>query len=362
MKLIKGDSSGDTWKAEVTTENGSRLLVDTHCKTKKEAEKVISDAKLKELEAAAKAHRLTAEVVTLITANRKITVADAIREWDAWMKGSSRADRTRVNNLETVGHWVREMGINDKSVGAITTQDIDPWVNTTSTPIKRGSRLMRLSAIKNFMQFCSIRRYILANPSGEVSVNMKHLSHDQREIRHKPVFSDDEIAFLIAKSDEAEPPSLTPGFFRAAIILGRDLALRLGDICNLEWSNFDLPRKVVSLWMDKTNARIEIPMSPRVIRLFSSLKESDKQFLFPNEREIANDPKQRSKLSVAIGRFMERVGFNGYSFHCLRASYATTMANQGMTVDQIAERLGHASPTTTKVYIRKDGAAKVNAR
>ncbi|MHC1763612.1 MAG: hypothetical protein AB9869_04795 [Verrucomicrobiia bacterium] len=62
------------------------------------------------------------------------------------------------------------------------------------------------------------------------------MTHRQKETRHKAVFSDHDVEYQLANSDGAEPPSITPGFFRAAIILGRDLGLRLGNLCKMEWA------------------------------------------------------------------------------------------------------------------------------
>jgi hypothetical protein len=42
------------------------------------------------------------------------------------------------------------------------------------------------------------------------------------------------------------------------------------------------------------------------------------------------------------------------SFHSLRASYATAMAQKGAKLRDIAERLGHKSDRTTTSYIRPE--------
>lgn len=103
-------------------------------------------------------------------------------------------------------------------------------------------------------------------------------------------------------------------------------------------------------------------MTKRVITAVVGIKNKDKKYLFPIEREIANDPKKRAMLSVYFKRFFESVGVEGYSFHSLRATYATTMANQGYTMEQIAAALGHKSTKVTKVYVRNPDAAKVENR
>lgn len=90
MNLIQPRDS-DCWHVEVVTENGSTQTVNTGCRHRAEAEAVVRQARIPESETASKAHRLTAEVVTLITANRNLTVDDAIAEWDAWMEGAARS-------------------------------------------------------------------------------------------------------------------------------------------------------------------------------------------------------------------------------------------------------------------------------
>jgi integrase len=216
---------------------------------------------------------------------------------------------------------------------------------------------MKLSIIRSFLNYCCVKRYVLSNPAQLVVVNQKVMDHKQKETKHKPVFTDDEFQFVLANCDNAEPPSITNGFFKAALILGRDLALRLGDICNLEWDCFDFTKKTVTVWMDKTNSRVEIPMTTRVHNLIARLPSDDKKYLFPYEREMANDSNRRASLSVAFSRLFQRLGLEGYSFHCLRATMATTMANRGATMDDISEALGHKSKGVTKVYVKKEGAA-----
>lgn len=353
MKLFKPPQS-DFWHIEIITEAGSKRTINTFCTTCEEAEAVVSKAKVPELETASKVLRLTSEVVTLITANRSVTVADAITEWDAWLKVTARSERTRTNNVIAVRQWSREMGLEAKTIGSITTDDIHRWVNRPNQTDKRGTRLMKLSAIRNLFRFCGLKRYVLSDPSQLVAVDFRLMNHRQKETKHKAVFSDHDIEYLLANAHGAEPPSITPGFFKAAIILGRDLGLRLGDICNLEWACFDLPAKTATIWTDKSNTRVQLPVTERVIELLGTLPRLDETYVFPNERAIVNDPVRRATLSMAFGRFFRELGFRGLSFHSLRASYATTMALQGAELSAIAERLGHKSVRTTSVYVSNE--------
>ncbi|MHC1763611.1 MAG: site-specific integrase [Verrucomicrobiia bacterium] len=156
-ELFKPPQS-DFWHVEIITEDGSNRTLNTFCTTREEAEAVVRTAKVRELETASKAHRLTSDVVTLITANRTMTVADSITEWDQWLKVTSRSERTRTNNVITVRQWAREMSLEVKTVGSVTTDHIHRWINRPHHGDKRGTRLMKLSAIRNLFRFCGLKR------------------------------------------------------------------------------------------------------------------------------------------------------------------------------------------------------------
>jgi len=358
VKLIKPPGS-EFWLIEVITENGQARSISTGCRTKSDAEVLVKDAKIREIETAARNHRLTAEVVTLITAGRNVLVSEAILEWGEWMKVGTKSPRTRDNNLSGVSRWVTSMGLSAMPIGAITEEHIHRWINDPLLNHKLGTRILRLACIRNFFRFCNVKRYILSDPSRLVAVDHRAMSHEQRETRHKLVFEDDEIDFILSVCDGTEPNSITDGFFGAAITLGRDLAIRLGDVCNLEWSCFDFERGIVVIWTDKSNTRVAIPMSERVEKLVTSLPRNQTRFLFPNEQLINADGKRRAMLSVYFGRLFKSLGFEGYTFHSLRATMATTMAANGSTIEEIAKTLGHTGTSCTKAYIRKVGAAKL---
>jgi len=363
MKLVK-PVGHCTWFLEVivkdqNTDTTHVKLIDTHEHDRAVANRIVAESRVKDMDDVSNITRLTAEVAQVIMAGKAMTVEEVIEEWYAWMSTNGGSIRTTENNIGVVKKWATDMLLLARNIGTISQADVSGWINRPENTNKRGTRKMNLVCIRGLMKFASIKRYVLTDPSALVSIDHSLMTHEQKEVRRKKVFTDDEIDFLLAKCSDAEPPSITPGFFKAAIILGRDLALRLGDVCRLEWASFDFASRTVIVWMDKTNARVQIPMSKRVLQLVTGLDALDERYLFPNERELAIGPK-RALLSVVFGRFFAKHGFMGQSFHDLRATYATTMANNGATVEEIAELLGHSKTSTTKTsYIRREGAAKV---
>lgn len=358
MNLTKPTGS-EFWMLEVTTENGGTKSISTGCRTKTDAETLVKSAKIEQIEAASRVHRLTSEVVSLITSNRPVPASEVFLEWSEWMKVGVRSPRTRDNNMAIVSRWITGCGLAETPVASITEEAIHSWINNPTSAYKLGTRKFHLACIRNFFHYCVVKRYALSDPTQLVAVDHRLMSHKQRETQHKAVFEDDEIDFILSVCDETEPDSITEGFFSAAIILGRDLAIRLGDVCNLEWDCFDFEKGIVVVWIDKSNHRIAIPMSERVEKLAMSLPRNGTRYLFPNEQLINADGKRRAMLSVYFGRLFKSLGFEGFSFHSLRATMATTMAARGDTIEDIAKALGHSGTSSTKSYIRKAGASKL---
>ena len=363
MKLYKPQDS-EHWLCEIQTEAGDRKSINTFCQTKQEAEIVVAIAKLEEIEKQAIATRLTAEAVTLITANRKITVADALAEWKDHFKKRSWSERTSQNNLGVVSQWMSEEGVDMLSIGSITDAEIGVWINNPDSTSKRGTRQFKLSCLRNFFRFAVEKRYILANPANLVDVSLHCLSHKQKETEHKKVFTDEEYMKVYLQSSGAlgVHPVVTSKFIRHAILLGRETGLRLGDICNLEWDSLDFEARTITVWMRKPGKRVQLPMSNAVHATFFGARPGARKFVFPLEQVIINDPKRRAILSLIFSRYFKLCGFPGYSFHSLRATAATDLALKGATMTEIATYLGHTNTSTTLAYVRNPDSAVVASR
>ena len=199
----------------------------------------------------------------------------------------------------------------------------------------------------------------IGNPAGKhsLTVNTDILDHDQKEHAVREPFTDAEIKLILKYCVEHELI-----FWRFAVTASRELGLRLGDICNLEWSCFQQAGKL-TLHTRKTDKRLELPISDTLEQLSTEVPVADQQYLFPEQRKILLDVAHRSLLSMQFMRICNKVGIKGKSFHSLRHHAATkkfkaadkeTLAKklaESLTLDQIASLLGHSSSKTTKGYV-----------
>lgn len=348
MHITKNESG--YYEAHIKGADGRRHSISTRRKNRREAVELLSKAKVQELELAAELGVLQPNVVSVIVAGQKVSVDQAIEPWKEWL-GYKRQSANSIANAEMwVRAWASSMNLLTKPVMSITERHLDPWVNSTSSNNKLGTRKVMLSCLRSFFAFLSARGWIMGNPAQLIKVDPFPLLHGQKETYRQSVFDDDEITRLIeclSPGAELESP-----FWRAAVEISRHCGLRLSDIASLEWSCLSVPGKIM-VWTMKRDRRVELPLAPQaMVDALQAVPRNHPVFVFPRERAIIRDPKRRAVLSTEFSGILSHCRIYGKSFHGLRATAATSMSKRGVPIDIIAAILGHHSAATTQIYIR----------
>ena len=336
---------GKHYHARVRTADGTRRTISTHTTDKAQARRVVKESGLEELEASAKAGRLTREAIGVITTGRKHTMVKAI---DSFTESMSRrlASKSVLNTTYVITAWVKEMKLESLPPSAITEKHVDEWINNPDSDAKAQTRAIKLSALRGFLSYCSDMGWTMGNPAGRhrVSVNMRLLSHAQKESKVALPFHASEVKRLIRY---CEDKGLT--FWQFAILISWEIGLRLGDICSLEWDCFTTPGRV-TVWTDKRDRRISVPLSDELQQLITLIPLTSDQYLFPTER-VNIEQNKVAALSVFFKRLCEKVQITDKSFHCLRHGCITRWAKEGKSLESIGKDVGHANTKTTAGYV-----------
>lgn len=381
MKIEKNKAG--VYVARIDTVHGKRT-VNLQTRDISDARKIAKDTSLAEVELIARTGKVRKEVLAQVVLGRKIRAPDAITEYDTWMQTRRSAKQTS-NVLLMLRQFLREMKLEGEFVHAITEKQADKWINDTTSEAKATTRNIKLSAIRGFFDFCSIRNYVIDNPAREVRVNMRTLRHEQKETSVGQPFTEQEHDFILA-GYEQEATTLTSEltsletylaaalashrhpdalqsriqkvqaqlshnlFWRCAVQLSWHTGLRIGDICQLEWASLSTPMRLI-VWTEKTNARIELRLKPSLATLLKSVPKKDDVMVFPEEAGTYGQIQRRSNFSVEFSRFLDKLEIPNRSFHGFRHAYASRAAQMGMPLDHIRQRLGHTSEEMTKRYV-----------
>lgn len=343
MKLIK---TNGVYVAHFKGHDGKTHQRSTKMGDINDAKKIVEMAKLKELEMAAISNALTAESLQAIMAGRRCTLTTALEEWAKWRENNAEPN-TIHTQLGILNQWVRMIGAEAWPVTKITEFHISSFVNEEDENVGRSTRMLRLASIRSLYKLCTARCYCIMNPSREVSVQMRKLTHQQKEPKKRKPISEAQYRHIMENS---------AGFWRWATALSYWTGLRMSDIANLEWASFTADSIIVH--MQKTDGRVAVPLSEPLIGggelgqiiLEMSEEASAGKFCFPDERKLINDPAKRHHLSMQYGRLLTSCGIDDRSFHCLRHSFVTRLKHAGKTLEEIGKVVGHSSTKITEGY------------
>ena len=146
----------------------------------------------------------------------------------------------------------------------------------------------------------------------------------------------------------------TSGDLHDMILVGLNAGLRFGEIIALSWQDIDLDRKVLSinksiakgkLGSTKSNRNRFIPMSEQLCEMFKS-RTREKELLFCEEGKPLNQIKYCKLLYKACrSSNLRKIGW-----HVLRHTFASHLAQKGVSLKAIQELLGHSDIKTTMRY------------
>jgi integrase len=200
--------------------------------------------------------------------------------------------------------------------------------------------------------------YITADPCVGVG-----LVDDDADIE-KDVFTPEQIGALVAEAQ---------GDWKGAILCGYYTGLRLKDVSELTWGSVDagltklelIPRKTRR---KKKNRKIVLPIHPQFAEwLKKQARGIGKAPVFPSLAGKSGGGK--SGLSMAFKRIMERANIRGrilrerngagrsqssLSFHSLRHSFNSALANADVPQEIRQKLTGHASAAMNEVYTHRE--------
>lgn len=166
----------------------------------------------------------------------------------------------------------------------------------------------------------------------------------KRAKRLPTVLSDNEVARLL----ECTPNLKHRTFFTTLYAAG----LRLSEAANLKLTDIDSQRMQLNIQSGKGRKQRQVPLSPRLLKELREfwVKYRPTILLFPGK--LPDKPYAGTSIQKTIKVSAKRAGISKtVTPHTLRHSYATGLLEAGVDILTISRLLGHASFTTTMVYL-----------
>lgn len=127
-----------------------------------------------------------------------------------------------------------------------------------------------------------------------------------------------------------------------------DTGARRSEIATLEWRSIDFETRTIQLWRQKVRNQSILYMSDRLYEVMKRRfdnRDPNIPFVFHSK-----DGKPKPYCANTARRIFDRVGLHDCSYHTLRHTLASRLVQNGLSVYEVKEILGHTDIKTTMRY------------
>jgi integrase len=266
-----------------------------------------------------------------------------VRDWLAhWldMKEQVRKGKTMDRYRQVIRDFIASLGSRaNLALSHITSKDVLAYRNSI-TKTGKAARTANLSVKVVSAAFnAAVRQHLIeSNPATALeSLPVK--------AEEKGTFTPTQVSKLALCADDD---------WQGAILLGYYTGARLGDVANMRWSTIDWSNKIIRFTASKTGKAVTLPLHPQLQRELLKNAGIGNAPMFPTLAGRGTGGKHG--LSGRFNAIMEKAGVEGkrtqasggrslssLSFHSLRHSFNSALANAGVAQEIRQKLTGHAS-------------------
>ena len=363
MASVVKDARGRSpyWIACYTDATGRRLKKSTRLTAKSKALEMARQLDKAALEAKrgtlteSRARTLLGEILQSVSGQtlRVFSVTEWLSHF-VKQKQKSRADKTALRHEQMMNEFVEFLGTRARlNIAAITPQDISDFREM------RHSRGLTASTVNLDVTVLSAA-FNAALKQGLIPVNPCAGVEPLRDKgqHRKANFTLEQISALL---------KVAKGEWKGLILTAFYTGQRLGDCVSLRWRDIDIVSEIKTIRFEpgKTGGEVITVIHPALEKYFLSLSSSDDEnaFLFPDladqaQRNVSPLSKEFRKLmeeahiEQRVIRDRNKAGRTVYalSFHSLRHSFSSVLANAGVSEERRMALTGHKSREVHQGY------------
>ena len=269
-----------------------------------------------------------------------------------WLNGKELANKPRTAERYSivVEKFLASLGQKARRpLGALTSRDVESFRNQSIDDGKAPKTIsIEIKILRTVLNVARRQGRITANPAEAVELP-KIVSHT------RDLFTPEQVRMLLAAAKDE---------WQTAILTGYYLGARLTDVVNLTWENVDLTGGVITYEQRKTGKPVTAPLHPDLKdHLLKLAGDNPRAPLCPalQKRSVGG----RKGLSVSFTNIMRDAGigqqqvkgkgkqgrkFSKLSFHSLRHTFTSALANANVPAEVRQKLTGHADAATHQKY------------
>jgi integrase len=231
-----------------------------------------------------------------------------------------------------LGFWVKHIGI--KQVNNISSSDIYNTLDCLPKHLSNATYNRYKAAASVVFNYACRQYNLTSNPIGLIPSKPE----DNHRVRY---LSTSERKRLLKACRETSWSKLYL-LVLAAITTGA----RRGELLNLRWNDIDFERQTAYVQTTKNGQPKVLPLTDDVIKELTKFRQQDSSLIFNSEIK----PDKAFCFNKQWKKALKEAEVEDFTFHCLRHTCASYLAQSGASLLEIADVLGHKQISVTKRY------------
>ncbi|WP_261340990.1 tyrosine-type recombinase/integrase [Candidatus Scalindua japonica] len=161
-----------------------------------------------------------------------------------------------------------------------------------------------------------------------------------------------EVDRWLTEGEERRLLGNSPDWLREIIAFALNTGLRQDELLSLEWSRVNLLRKTILIQKTKNNKPNTLPLNSLALNVIMQKHEGKVRSLKNDLVFISMSGTKIGKRNLirAFAQALEKAEIKNFTFHCLRHTFATRLAQNGVDIYKIAKLLNHKDLKNTQRY------------
>jgi integrase len=271
--------------------------------------------------------------------------------FDSWLEGKrARKSKSTVERYGVaVADFLATLGKRaSKPLTSLTAADVERFLNhRIAKQLSPATVILDVKIISGALNVARRQGLIPTNPAEAVEL-------PEAVGMERGTFTPAEVKMLV---DAAE------GEWKLLIMLAYFTGARLSDCCRMQWEGVDLTEETLTYTQAKTGAKVTAPLHPDLLARLNKLAGTDKPDVFIMPKLACQRGSGRRGLSETFKKIMRQAGvdsqtvkgagnqmFSRRSFHALRHSFTSALANANVAPELRMKLTGHKTEREHQKY------------
>lgn len=176
---------------------------------------------------------------------------------------------------------------------------------------------------------------------------LRYLSKEEEQTLLEALDPTREISYRPSYKDRPEYENQKRQDMYDLVVMLLDTGARYGEVANIKWSAINLEDKTIHLWRPKVSNESIVYMTSRVYDILKNrFEKKSSDYVFTDKKGTG----PRGYAAKGIRTAFKRAGLNDVRIHDLRHTCASRLVQNGMSLYEVSQMLGHVDVQTTQIY------------